>query len=262
MPAFGEVLTAATPIEGGIAVDVPETWHQGRTAYGGFSSALCLAAAQQVGGEGLAPLRSAQMAMMAPVAGHVRATARIERQGRNATWISARIDGDKGLAFTASFVFMGRVESALHLNDRPVPEGLVPAEAGRPETLTRDMPVFLAENFETRHAFAAEPGKRPEICRWVRLSDSAGLDPMVELLLLGDALPPGVLPMLPAIVPLSSMHWQVALLDPAPRTSEGWWLLRSVGDYAEHGCSSQRMAIWNAGGAAVMAGMQSIALFG
>ena len=51
-------------------------------------------------------------------------------------------------------------------------------------------------------------------------------------------------------------------LTPAPATKDGWWLLRSTGDYAEKGCSSQRMAMWNADGVPVLAGMQSVALFG
>ena len=59
-----------------------------------------------------------------------------------------------------------------------------------------------------------------------------------------------------------TMQWQANLLTPAPRTREGWWLLRSTGDYAEQGCSSQRMAIWSADGEPMMAGMQSVAVFG
>jgi hypothetical protein len=57
------------------------------------------------------------------------------------------------------------------------------------------------------------------------------------------------------------MQWQVNLLTPAP-TTDTWWLLRSSGDYAEAGCSSQEMGIWNTRGKPVLAGMQSVALFG
>ncbi|KHK91426.1 thioesterase family protein [Novosphingobium malaysiense] len=262
MTGFAGLLTAAKPLEDGLALMVPETWHQGRTAYGGFSSALALAAACKIGGDGLPPLRSAQMAMMAPVNGRVEARARIERAGRNATWIAAEIHAEKGLAFSASFVFMGAVDSGLHINDRPTPEHLVPCDEARAVTYTRHTPAFLANNFETRHALLPREGKRPEMCRWVRTCERDRLDPMVEMLLVGDALPPGVMPMLHAAVPVSTMHWQVNLLTPAPATQDGWWLLSTVGDYAECGCSSQRMAIWNTQGEPVMAGMQSIALFG
>jgi len=85
---------------------------------------------------------------------------------------------------------------------------------------------------------------------------------MVEVLLVGDALPPGVMPLLTPTINASTMQWQANMLTPAPATSDGWWLLRTVGDYAEKGCSSQRMAMWNSDGEPVLAGTQSVALFG
>jgi len=85
---------------------------------------------------------------------------------------------------------------------------------------------------------------------------------MVALLLCADGLPPGVMALLPPVTPVSSMGWQMNLLTPAPTTRDGWWLLRSTGDYAEQGCSSQLMEIWNTDGEAVAVGMQSVAVFG
>jgi acyl-CoA thioesterase len=76
-----------------------------------------------------------------------------------------------------------------------------------------------------------------------------------------DALPPGVLPLMQRGARVSSMTWQVNLLTAHPETREGWWLLRSEGDYTAHGCSSQRMGLWNADGVPVATGMQSIAIF-
>lgn len=259
---FAEVLAGARTTDAGRAYTVPESWHQGRTAYGGFSTALCLDAAMREAGEGLPPLRSAQVAMIAPVAGEVEARASIIRRGRNATWVSAELYCNGALAFTSSFVFMGPVESSLHINERPVPEGLVSRSDARAVTYTEHTPAFLRSHFETLHALPPKDGKQADMCRWVRLKDGEGLDPMVALILLADALPPGVMPLMTAWVPVSTMHWQVNLLTPEPATEDGWWLLRSIGDYAEKGCSSQRMAIWNTAGEPVLAGMQSVALFG
>lgn len=260
--SFARMLAGGRPTEQGRTFTVPETWHQGRTAYGGFSTALCLDAAMREGGEGLPPLRSAQVAMIAPVAGEVEARAAIIRRGRNATWASAELHCNGALAFTASFVFMGPVESSLHINERPMPEGFVAQSEARAVTYTEHTPAFLRNHFDTLHALPPRDGKQADMCRWVRLKDDGGLDPMVALVLLADALPPGVMPLMTAWVPVSTMHWQVNLLTPKPVTQDGWWLLRSVGDYAEKGCSSQRMAIWNSAGDPVMAGMQSVALFG
>jgi len=258
---FAKVLEQAEPREGGFACAVPETWHQGRTAYGGFSAALCLAAAMRTI-DGLPPLRSATFAMMAPVAGEVVVSAAALRRGRNATWVEARIESGGALAFTASFVFMGPVASSLHRNDRPVPEDLIAPEAAAAITLTKHTPPFLTHHFDSRHAVPAPAAPQPEMCRWMRLTEHGVLDPMLELVLLADGLPPGVMPLLAPGVPVSTMHWQINLLTPAPVTRDGWFLMRSAGDYAEQGCSSQRMGMWNADGVPVLAGLQSVALFG
>ncbi len=248
------------PIDGGFRAAVPLDWQQGRTAYGGFSSALALSAAMGLD-EALPPLRSAQISMIAPLAGDVEVRARVLRRGRNATWVAAEISGEGGLGLTASFVFMGPVESAVHLNDRAPPPGLV--ELGDAEQLSAGRGVSFRHNhFEVRFALPRREEPRAEQCWWVRLRERDGLDPMVEALLIADALPPGVMSFLPRSTPVSTMHWQVNMLTPTPSTHDGWWLLRSTGDYAEKGCSSQRMDAWNAGGEPVMAGMQSVALFG
>ena len=257
---FAELLRGAEPGENGFAVTIPEDWHQGRTAYGGFSSALAFSAALQVG-EGLPPLRSAQLSMIAPLYGEVEVSARIVRRGRNATWMAAEILRDGEVGFTASFVFMGPVDSALHLNDRAAPDGLIPVGDARPFINERG-PAFLRNHFDVRFALPRDGQRRPEMCWWVRARAGAGLNPMTDLLLCADGLPPGVMSLLTPATPVSTMQWQTNLLTPEPRTRDGWWLLRSTGDYAENGCSSQQMAIWNADGEPVLAGMQSIAVFG
>lgn len=257
---FADVLAAAEPREDGFALSIPEDWHQGRTAYGGFSAALALSAAMRTA-DGLPPLRSAQVSFVGPLYGAVEVRARVLRRGKNASWISAEILRDGEVGLTASFVFMGPVPSALHLNDRLAPEGVLPVEQAQ-AFFNPNAPVFIQNHFDLRFGLPRSEEKRPELCWWIRPKDFAVIDPMVALLLTADGLPPGVLPLLTPGVPISSMHWQANLLTPAPTTRDGWWLSRSTGDYAESGCSSQRMAMWNAEGAAMMAGMQSVAVFG
>ncbi|MCW1428596.1 acyl-CoA thioesterase [Novosphingobium sp. JCM 18896] len=263
--AFSEILAGAGGEPGRRTYVVTEDWHQGRTAYGGFSTALALATAIEAG-EDLPPLRSAQVSMIAPVFGEVEVRARQVRRGRNATWMAAEVLREGEVAFTASFVFMGPVASAIHVNDRPVPAELIPVDEAKGFVNDRG-PSFLRHNFDVRFALPRNGGlgsedKRPEMCWWVRARDRAALDPMVELVLCADALPPGVMSLLTPATPVSTMQWQVNLLTPAPATRDGWWLLRSRADYAEAGCSSQRMAIWNDAGTPMLAGMQSVALFG
>ena len=66
MTPIREILAAATPIDGGFRAQIPSDWLQGRTAYGGLSSALALHAAQGIEPD-LPPLRSAQIAFIGPL---------------------------------------------------------------------------------------------------------------------------------------------------------------------------------------------------
>ena len=259
--SFSALLGEVEPTSDGFALRVPETWHQGRTAYGGFSAALALQAAMQVGGDDLPPVRSAAIAFVGPLAGEVGVSARLLRTGRNATGIGAEIVSEGGVGFNASFVFMQPGKSSLTLNHNPPPEELIQVAQALPVAHTEHSPAFLRHHFDTRFALPRSAEKRPEICWWVRPREREGLAPMTALLLCADALPPGVLSLLGPLARVSSMIWQVNLLSSVPSTRDGWWLLRSTGDYAESGCSSQCMAIWNADGAPVVSGMQSIAMF-
>ena len=258
--SLSQTLAAARPIDGGFAAAIPETWMQGRTSYGGFSSALALVAAQQLADD-LPPLRSAQISFVGPLAGEVEVRAKFLRRGRNASWVSAEVVSAAGVGLVATFVFMGPVEtSTLHLNQVPPPAGLI-----RPE----DAVLFpegrgpgFGVHFDRAFALPRSEGKVPELNWWVRLKDAEGLDPMVALLMVADALPPGVMPLMGAWSPVSSMTWLINLLTPLPQSRDGWYLLRAAGNYAEKGCSSQDMAIWNTDGTAIAAGMQAIAIFG
>ena len=42
MISIRDILAAATPIENGFRAEIPASWLQGRTAYGGLSSALAV----------------------------------------------------------------------------------------------------------------------------------------------------------------------------------------------------------------------------
>ncbi|MFM2302181.1 MAG: hypothetical protein RLZZ84_1917 [Pseudomonadota bacterium] len=254
-----DTLSNIRRVDGGFVTEIPEDWKQGRTSYGGFSAALALEAARNLAPD-LPPLRSAQVSFVGPLSGEVEVRARILRRGRNASWISAEITSESGVGLTATFVFMGPVESTLHLHEVPMPARIIPVDQAK--ALPDGRGPGFAGHFNRRFAVPRSDQPEPEIDWWVQLKDRAGLDPMVELMLCADALPPGVLFMMNSAAPISSMTWLVNLLTPLPVSRDGWWMLRSAGNYAEQGCSSQDMAIWNADGTAVAVGMQSIALFG
>jgi hypothetical protein len=261
MQGFAELLQGAELLTDGRAVEVHESWLQGRTAYGGYTSALALAEAIRVGGAELPPLRSAQFAMMAPLAGRIEVRARVQRRGRNATWIAADITGEKGVGFTASFVFMSPTANAVTI-DQGGPAGTITPATDAPALVFDEAPAFVQNHFDVRTA--SPDGDMPphELLWWARPRDYAALDPMVALMLTADAAPPSILLQLPRRVPISTMHWHVNVLALSPSTDDGWWLLASSSEHARDGLSSERMRAWNSRCEPVLAELQSVAVFG
>lgn len=239
---------------------VPPEWAQGRTAYGGYSTALAYEAARRIGDD-LPPLRSAQIAFVGPLAGEVSLGAKILREGRNAIWIAVEIHGEKGVGLTASFVFMRALDSGYNFSARPAPADVVPLGEARdlPEHDAR--PTFTG-NLELKFARPKLDRAEPTLTWYARLKEREGLDPTSELLLLADALPPGVLGLGPARAPMSSMTWQVNLLTDDPAAPDGWFLLDSRADHARDGNSNQQMSVWDGAGRPLAAQIQSFALFG
>ncbi|MCP3733409.1 thioesterase family protein [Sphingomonas sp. RP10(2022)] len=255
MTTLAEVIAALEPVEGGWRGTVPEGWLQGRTTYGGLSSALALHAAMASDTD-LPPLRSALVAFVGPLNGAVTVSATRLRRGRNAAFVQADVTSDAGLGLRATFVFMGAAPSAVDHRTGTAPEI---ARPGPDHKVLRGHPaIAFSRNFELVEGRDAGPA---EWLRWVRLKERDGLDPMVELIAVADCLPPAALKLVGRPAPVSSMTWQLNLLGSAPVTEDGWWLLRATTDYAQGGNSNQRMGIWAADGTPVADGMQSVAVF-
>ena len=244
----------------GLSVTIPENWLQGRTAYGGISAALALTAARGLADD-LPPLRSAQISFVGPLDGRVTASAAILRRGRSASFVDAQVDGPDGkLGLRATLLFASDRDSAMDHQDAAPPAGL-PDPGDMPEMPKPPaIPAFF-HNFE--HRMVKPDGRSAaELLMWVRLKESAGLDPITELLALADALPPAAIRLTREPRPVSSMTWLLNILTPAPATRDHWWLLRSTAEHVRDGFSSQSMAIWNRDGEAIARGMQSVAVFG
>jgi len=257
MTALAEIIGALEPVDGAWRGHVPDTWLQGRTSYGGLSSALALHAAMASDAD-LPPLRSAQVAFIGPLAGEVTVRAERLRRGRNAAFVQADVEGAAGLGLRATFVFMGATGSPLTHAEGAAPD--FPAPRPGDPTWKGFKAIPFVQNFELvdrRDGLAAA-----EWLRWVRLERREGLDPFVELIAVADCLPPAAMKLAGGPAPISSLTWLLNLLTPTPTTTDGWWLLHAKADHARDGSSSQVMRIWNADGVPVAEHMQSVAIFG
>lgn len=260
MTSLKQILDTLTPLpEGpGWRGEIPDSWLQGRTGYGGLSAAIALHCAMQ-SDEDLPPLRSAQVSFIGPLAGPILVTAHRLRRGKNAAFIQADIESEAGLGLRCTFVFMRAIDSEVDYATTTLPD--FPQPGPDEKTFKGNPHVAFTQNFEFLDRRDGPNLKPAEWLRWTRLNERDGLDPMVELMAVGDCLPPAALRLLGRNVPMSSMTWILNVLGPTPATDDGWWLLRSNADYAKAGSSSQQMGIWNAKGEMVAEQMQSVAIF-
>lgn len=257
MTPLADILAAATRTGTGFTSAIPSDWLQGRTAYGGLSAALALQAALELEPD-LPPLRSAQVAFIGPLAGAVIVTATRLRRGRNAAFLQSDVTSEAGLGLRATFVFMAPLPSSL-AHDTAARAALPPPAADA--ELYTGPNEFFTGNF---NFLDQRDGTGPaEWRRWARLRARDGLHPFVELMAIGDALPPAAFKLLAEKhTPLSSLNWQINFQTAEPATTDGWWLLHAQADTARHGYSTQRMAIWNAAGEPIAEAMQGVAIFG
>lgn len=258
MVPLGAILASMTAEGDHLHVTIPPGWMQGRTTYGGLSSALALEAARRSVPD-LPPLRSAQIGFIGPLGDAVTVQATLLRRGRTACFVQVDMVGEAGLGLRALFVFAAPQPSGVAFEAGAAPEVLAPGEVPVPFP-PGQLPVFTA-NFEYWQAQSSQSAVPADLLLWVRLKERAGIDPHVALLAVGDALPPAALLLARQPGPTSSINWTLNFPAIPPETADGWWLLRSSAHHAHHGGSSQTMAIWNRQGDMVAAAMQSVALF-
>ena len=260
MTSLKQILDSLTPLPDAPAWrgEIPDDWLQGRTSYGGLSTAMALHCAMRSDAD-LPPLRSAQVSFVGPLSGPVMITAHRLRRGKNAAFIQADVESEAGLGLRCTFVFMRAIESAVDYETTTVPD--FPRPGPGDVTYKGHPQVAFTQQFEFVDRRDGPELKPAEWLRWTRLNERDGLDPMIELIAVADCLPPAALRLLSRTVPLSSLTWMLNVLGPTPATEDGWWLLRSDADYARAGSSSQVMGIWNAAGQRVAEQMQSVALF-
>ena len=237
-----------------------EHWMQGRTLYGGASALIAYTAAVRAFTD-LPPLRSAQIAFVAPTGPEVELKRELVRQGRNVAQVRSEIWCAGQCTLTAFWLFGTEREPNAEHGAAEVANWPGPPE-GAAVTMTDKGPAFIQNNFELRRAQETSGPGEPVVRRWARLVENENLDPISELILLGDVLPPGAMRAMKRQGPLSSINWSFNLLTSHPETRDGWWLSENASQHAADGYSSERQRLWNTDGKQVLDGMQSVAIFG
>jgi len=260
---FQALADGLTETKKGYLGHIPEPWRQGRTAYGGLTAGLCLAAAQKQFPD-LPPYRSATINFIGPVTEDPVFTSRILRQGRNVTSVETEARVGEAVVANCIFIFAALRESMIAA-DCPAPEAPPPegCEPFTPEAM-REHVVKFFHRFDTRLIAGHRPRSGADdgyIRTWSRHHDPASRGGIGSLLTIGDVLPPASAPLMTQMGPISSVNWTFTVLTDEPKTEDGWWHIETQLTAANGGYSSQVMRIWNTTGELVAEGMQCVAIF-
>ena len=242
---------------------IPEPWRQGRTAYGGLTAGLSLAAARRAFPD-LPPFRSASVNFIGPVTGDPVFTSRVLRKGRNVTSVETMTHVGEVIVASCTFIFGDKRPSHIDV-DFPAPQAPAPesCEAFIPEKVRPFLPGFF-NRFDTRLVAGGRPmsgASEGYIRTWSRHIDIKSRTAPASLLTIGDVLPPAAMPIMQKRGPISSVNWLFTVLTDTPQTEDGWWHIEARLTAAHGGYSTQVMRIWNMAGALVAEGQQCIAIF-
>lgn len=248
-------------------VSVPDSWRQGRAMFGGLAAALCVQAAIDEIPD-LPPLRSAQFLFVGPATESVRMSASLLRRGKSAVIASAAMSDASGELVRSHLCFGNARASTIAYDDLKAPDVAAPESCSRfTPPQGSGAPVFF-QNFEMRVVGKGMPfsgAKNPDFITWMRFRADedvrSSLAPAVALVCIGDAPPSSGVLMFKAPAPISTVAWALDVVNDAPSTSDGLWLIRRRLDFARDGYSTETITVWNSERVPMMVGRQNVALF-
>jgi hypothetical protein len=247
-----------------LRLSVPPDWMQGRSVFGGLQAAFALRAMRALVPE--APLRTLQVTFIAPVAGEMKARARILRQGKNATHVEVRLGDDEtqtqalmvGVFGTARSSIVARtvVQPALEVDaaqvfEKPIGSpALGPAFSGHfGVRWLRGRPVFSGDR-SFQHVLE------------IALDDDVPLSES-HLLAIADFMPPIGLSHLSAPAAGSTLTWMLELLvDRMPQLPLRGFRVDAELIAARDGYTDQSVIIYAPDRTALALSHQSMLVFG
>lgn len=264
MLSYFQLLKTLGPMKNGaLTAELSGNWRQGRTVYGGLTAALCYEAAQS-GFADLPPLRSLQISFIGPVTDTPQITTRRLRQGRNVTALqSDMMIGDQVVATTNMLFGQSRASELRY--DCPAPKASTPedTESFFPAAAAAFLPAFT-QNFDVRLIEGHRPisgAARGYMRTWARHKDESSRVDLGSFIAIADVMPPAALPMFTKMGPVSSMNWQINILNHPCETEDGWWHIELDLTASRDGYSSQIMRYWNRAGVLCAEAVQSVTIF-
>lgn len=211
----------------GAVIEVPETWGQGRTVFGGLSAAL-LNRAMTLELADHRHMRVQNVQFIGPLL--TLAPIKIEvihlRDGKNVTQMQAQLIQNDRVAVQAMAAFGTDRISKLN---RPAEPAKLPATPKKPNWIPQIPKVTpkFQRHIDMKIVEGGFPftGRHKDIYNgWMRLSDAPAAITDAHLIALIDVWPPTVLQQLKWPAPASTLSWNVEFIHPHPPIQPSDWM--------------------------------------
>lgn len=247
-------------------IQIPEQWTQGRTAFGGLSACLLLAASNELISKDIA-LHSVYTSFIGPLMANMPFDIEvlILREGKNVVQVLSKAYQNGQVAVLQQSCFGVKRESKIAVDHIP---SLSMSPPDKP-LFTRDhhkkLPDFI-QFFDFHIHNGGEPFSGSTASHthgWMRFKEPPKTITLPHIVCLTDVWPPTVAQQLQNVAPLSTMNWYMEFIDPnVPCHPADWLAYQCDASYAKGGYAYTDAYIWNCSGEIIAKSHQTIAVFG
>ncbi|MFT4888205.1 MAG: acyl-CoA thioesterase [Pseudohongiellaceae bacterium] len=258
-----EILSALNDSDNNTA-NFDELWSQGRSAFGGLAASFATNAMAKLLSSPQ-PIRSLMVSFIGPLPpGDANVDAKILRQGKNVTQMSANVSGNDKLCLQAMGVF-GNPRAGISVPSN-YPFDPVSRNKGIPfETAHERMPPFLQffEGYWVSEGLPYSGNPTRYLNMWVRHKVDMSDHPIEKMVTIADIPPPLILShFTEAPVPTSSLTWALEFVIPPEEIDSQWFYLEFLIESAANGYTQQSGRIFAEDGRLCALSRQCMVYFG
>lgn len=243
---------------------IPATWTQGRTGFGGLSAAMIYSKMLTLV-ESDRSLRSFNLSFCGPLIAEQDFNIEVEelRSGKTISNIYARIIQNGKLCVSAQAVFAKVIDSNIAVNNFTCPD-LASVEQGL-KLEGGHFPEFV-QHFDLSMVDGDLPftqSRQPRIGGWMRFKQAPEKFQAQHLMALIDTWPPTTISCLAAPAPLSTVSWNLKLIQPLAQIAPTDYLgYQAEVDYSQDGIGYTRAHVWGPKGDLLAISEQTIIVYG
>jgi acyl-CoA thioesterase len=250
-------------------IQIPETWGQGRTVFGGLIAALLIKQAQHLVSEKNKTLRSVSITFVGPVLSGVSAEiqSKILRSSQSSSIIEVQLIQNSEIQTTIIACF-GIARSSIIKVDHPFDKpNLKPREELNLIPYIPSLMPEFTQHFDFLLADGGMPiskSSRSDFSGWMRFKESENISEieLAHLFILMDMWPTSVIQMFDRPAPSSTLTWNFDMIGIDVDYSKNlWWQFEVESEYAQNGYNYEVAKLWDENGNLISVGRQTVAIY-